>query len=171
MGKIVKLTELELRQIVQNIIGESKRHSYMEQAPVNENKKLSEKGINTLKRKIESDGSRSAAHFLLNAIIKKEFGGMSSDDLPDTAEFADTLDEMDDSLSSEDFSGALSMALDYVSTLKYDMGYGDKDMDEEEQCDECGSGNMYESTEECPKCGNTMETTMCECGYLNEELG
>ena len=88
------------------------------------NEGFSEKGIMTVQEWIEKFGSREAAVKLMDNILMRMVG-FSSSDLPDTATFANGLDEIEKAFNEKDYNGALEIAKDTAREMLEDEGFGD----------------------------------------------
>lgn len=87
------------------------------------NEGFSEKGLETVKKWIEESGSREAAVKLMDNILFRMVG-FSSSDLPDTATFANGLDEIEEAFNAEDYDGALEVAKYTANEMLADEGFG-----------------------------------------------
>lgn len=89
-------------------------------------KLISEKNFTIIKNKIDSIGSRQTGKFLIDYFIGRILGGLSSSDLPDTALFADGLDELEDmlvpDLTIEDATNAFIYAKDIANQMIEEEG-------------------------------------------------
>lgn len=84
---------------------------------------LTEKGIAILQKWIAEFGSRQTAKKMIDQILTKRIG-MSSEDLSDTATFADGLDDIESLLDEGDFDAAFSCAKDTALMMLDDEGFG-----------------------------------------------
>ena len=83
---------------------------------------LSPKSNELVKRWIEEKGVRGAAVKMIDNIIAKYLGGLTTADLADTAIFADGLDSMEPHLESGDYKTALQIAVDTAKEMIEDEG-------------------------------------------------
>ena len=74
------------------------------------NEGLTEKGKNTVKMWIERDGSRNAAKKMIDSVISRILGGLTSSDLPDTMTFANGLDAVEELINVGEFDNAYEEA-------------------------------------------------------------
>lgn len=97
--------------------------------PVNES--LSNEDVIELKNKIEEKGARNIAL----AMINKNLGiiaGISTNDLPDTQELADGLDNVEYLLNDNEYHDAWEYAKQTAENMLYDLGFNtseDEDID------------------------------------------
>jgi len=85
---------------------------------------LSEKTIATVQKWIADKGARGASVKIIDFFIGKMLG-LSSSDLPDSATFANGLDEMESMLEDGDYTGAFSVAKDTAQEMISEEGGGD----------------------------------------------
>jgi hypothetical protein len=75
-----------------------------------------EKTIQVLKKWMEQAGSRDAAKRLIDFILKRRLG-LGTDDLADTATFANGLDSVSEALEQQDWRGAIDIAKDTANEM------------------------------------------------------
>jgi hypothetical protein len=84
--------------------------------------RLSEHGILTIQQKLDKIGSRQTAKFLIDYVLSRKLGGLTSSDLADTAIFANGLDETEELLNDGDIEGAFEVAKDTAMEMIQDEG-------------------------------------------------
>ncbi len=89
------------------------------------NEGLTEKGVETVKKWIAAEGSRVAAKKIIDSIISRMLGGMTSSDLPDTSTFANGLDTVEEFLNAEEFDNAYQEAKNTAKEMIEEEGGGD----------------------------------------------
>jgi len=88
------------------------------------NEGFSEKGITMVEKWISELGEREAAVKLMDTIFNKMIG-LSSSDLPDTATFANGLDEIEEAFIEKDYNSALEIAKDTAREMLEEEGFGE----------------------------------------------
>lgn len=88
------------------------------------NEGLTEKGMATVQKWIEEKGTRGAAIKMIDSVLNKMIG-LSSSDLPDSATYANGLDEMESILEGGDYNAALEIAKDTAKEMIDEEGGGD----------------------------------------------
>ena len=96
------------------------------------NEGLSEKGVETVKKWCDDMGCREAAQKLIDIVLRKMIGGLSTSDLPDTATLADGLDEIEGLLMDEEYQMAFEEAKNTANAMLEDEGFIMEEEDEEE---------------------------------------
>jgi len=91
---------------------------------IKETKELSPKSIQVIQKwQSESGGdNRKVAVKLIDYVLSKRLGGLTSADLPDTSTFAGGIDAINDSLDQKDFTGALQQAIDTAKEMVEEEG-------------------------------------------------
>lgn len=87
------------------------------ETPEEKNKRIIDKWIAEL-------GARGAAKKIIDGYISRTLGGMTSEDLTDSATFADGLDEIEDLLTNQDYKSAIIIAKETVMNMLEDEGFG-----------------------------------------------
>ena len=107
-------------------LGGVKKRKLKSSAPfdqvVNENilrESLTSKGIEQVKSMVEKLGARKTAEKMIDLALNKTIG-MSANDLPDTAIFADGLDEVEELIHQSDFSEAFRVAKETAAYMVSD---------------------------------------------------
>ena len=104
----------------------SNQKSNESEQPIKEGKKLSPEGLASIENLCQKLDLRVVAQKLVNAGLKKLTGGMvSSNDLPDTATFANGLDEIESTLEDQDYQLAWDIAQETAQEMLGDEGFGD----------------------------------------------
>jgi hypothetical protein len=78
---------------------------------------------------IEKHGERKAAIALINVYLRKYAGGLGSDDMADTATFANGIDGVEDALEGNDYIGAISIAKETAQEMLDEEGFSAFGMD------------------------------------------
>jgi len=78
---------------------------------------LSEKSNLVVQRWIKEKGIRGAAVKMVDNVIGRYLGGLTSADLPDTSTFANGLDEIEPHLESGDYRTALRIAVETAKEM------------------------------------------------------
>jgi hypothetical protein len=91
---------------------------------------ISDKAIQSIQNWISQLGTRKTAVKLVDLMISRQTGGLTSSDLGDTATFANGLDDIESFLEENDFEGALSAAKSTAEDMLYDEGFEGFGLDE-----------------------------------------
>jgi len=83
---------------------------------------LSEKGIENIRKWVRESDERSAAERLIAFFIRKKTL-LDLRDLPDTATFANGLDDVEDCLKAQDYHGAFESAKETAEEMLEEEGY------------------------------------------------
>lgn len=94
------------------------------------NEALSEKGIANIKKIVSQSGTRDAGVKLIDYFLIKKIG-MPSSFLPDTALFANGLDEIESFLEEEDYHEAFELARDTAEDMLHEEGLYEESDDED----------------------------------------
>ncbi len=89
------------------------------------NEGLTEKGVATVQKWIAEKGAREAAVKMVDSVLSRMLGGLTSSDLGDTSIFANGLDEIESLLENNDYNGAFEVARDTAKEMIEDEGGGD----------------------------------------------
>lgn len=91
---------------------------------ISETKELSPKSIGVIQKwQSEAGGdNRKVSVKLIDYVLSKKLGGLTSADLPDTSTFANGLDGITDALESGDYNGALDIALETAKAMIEEEG-------------------------------------------------
>lgn len=89
------------------------------------NETLSPKGVEQVKSQFEQLGARETAVKLVDYFIKKMLGGMTASDLPDSATYANGLDDIESTLQGGDYNAAFDLAKDTAKEMISEEGGGD----------------------------------------------
>lgn len=84
---------------------------------------LSDKAIDLISRRVEENGSRETAVWIVDQILTRKIG-LSSSDLPDTSTFANGLDGISDDLENGDPAGAFETAKELATDMLEEEGFG-----------------------------------------------
>lgn len=77
-----------------------------------------------IKNKLEQQGSRQTAIWLVDYFLKKYSSGtLTSDELPDTAIYANGLDSIEECFDDQDFAGATNIAKDTAVEMLEEEGF------------------------------------------------
>jgi hypothetical protein len=105
--------------------GINKKSLYKAMSPEKKlNEGLTEKGIATLQKWIAEKGARGAGVKMIDQMLNNIIG-LSSSDLPDSATFANGLDDIESLLESGNYDGALEVARDTAKEMVEEEGGGD----------------------------------------------
>jgi len=176
----------ELKQIIESVISEEVKKTIMEE---NEGGKMEKYHIKceglplatfeTEKEAQDALPDYKEKHPGKELIIEKGVYESHDDMMDKLDEMNDQLEETDNMENTEkqpmegnEFSGALKAAREAgektftVDGKEYDVEEcWSKQMEEEEECDECGGSYMEEEKKTCEKCGKEI----CECGTMMNE--
>ena len=104
-----------------------KKHGNTEKSPVNEGKEpkpLSPEAIAAIQRSMQRKGTRPTAKRLVDIMLSGPLMGLTSNDLADTAIFANGLDAIEEALTRGDFQGAINIAKETSEEMIRDEGGG-----------------------------------------------
>lgn len=87
----------------------------------NLNEAISPKNAEKIEKWVKEVGNREAAVKIIDSILRQRLGLVSAD-LPDTATFANGLDEMEGMLGSGDYEGALRLGLETAQAMVEEEG-------------------------------------------------
>ena len=81
-----------------------------------------------IKNKLEQQGSRQTAAWLVDYFLKKySDGALTSDELSDTATYANGLDSIEECFDDQDFAGATNIAKDTAVEMLEEEGFNFED--------------------------------------------
>ena len=176
----------ELKQIIESVISEEVKKTIMEESEMGNKEVYHIKCEGLPLATFESEQEAQDAlpdykekHPGKELIIEKGVYESHDDMMDKLDEINDQLEETDNMENTEkqpmegnEFTGALKAAKDAgektftVDGKEYDVEEcWSKQMEEEEECQECGDMSMEEEKKTCEKCGKEI----CECGTMMNE--